>query len=124
MDEKERALRRWFEAWLTNDGSCIGELFAPDAVYSECWGPVYRGRAQIARWFADWNAGGRVLAWRIGRVLCAGAGAAAEWYFECEHDGHAAFNGVTLADFGADGKIVSLREFRSDPAHVFPYGDA
>ena len=81
MDEKERALRRWFEAWLTNDGSCIGELFAPDAVYSECWGPVYRGRAQIARWFADWNAGGRVLAWRIGRVLCAGAGAAAEWYF-------------------------------------------
>ncbi|MEA4911913.1 MAG: nuclear transport factor 2 family protein [Oscillospiraceae bacterium] len=121
-ENMQAALRRWMRAWPDADGSCIPALFAQDAVYSECYGPEYHGRAQIARWFADWNADGRVLRWDCKRLLCADGTVIAEWYFECEHGGaHSAFDGVTLADFDENGQIVCLKEFQSDVSHTCPY---
>ena len=34
--------------------------FTENAVYTECYGPEYRGIEQIEKWFADWNKKGRV----------------------------------------------------------------
>lgn len=120
--KRERIVRAWFSAWLNVDGSQIPTIFAENAVYSECYGPEYRGRAQIERWFADWNAHGRVLEWRIKRFLHDGASLAVEWYFRCDYDGIDGFDGVTLVDFDADGRIARLCEFQSKSEHEFPYG--
>ncbi|MBR5288604.1 MAG: nuclear transport factor 2 family protein [Clostridia bacterium] len=118
-----RTLERWFAAWIERDASVINDVFAGKIVYSECYGPEYRGIGQIHRWFDEWNRKGRVLEWTIRESYCDGDTIIAVWYFCCEYEGNTAgFDGVTIARFGAEGKITSLREFQSDPKHVFPYG--
>ena len=115
-------LRRYFRAWVDADIDTVRELFSDDIVYSECWGPEYRGIGQITRWFEDWNKKGRVLEWRIKRTVEQGDTLVAEWYFECEYEGNTdGFDGVTIADLDNDGRICRLSEFQSKAEHIFPY---
>ena len=65
MEQREAAIRRWFEMWLTKQDTGIRDLFAPDAVYIESWGPAYHGAEQIAWWFTEWNRRGTVERWDI-----------------------------------------------------------
>ncbi len=124
MRKREETIERYFAAWLENDPGCLREIFSPEIVYSECYGPEYRGLGQIERWFSDWNKRGRVLEWRIKGFLHQGSHTAAEWYFCCEYDGVTdGFDGVSLLEFNEAGKIVSLKEFQSKAEHVFPYGE-
>lgn len=122
--DKETMIRRYFDAWLRIDGTILPEVFAEDVVYSECYGPEYHGLAQIERWFKEWNMHGRMLQWTIKRILCAGNTCTVEWYFECDYDGIAGFDGVSLVDFNTDGKIQKLAEFQSESKHTFPYGES
>lgn len=123
IERREQLVWSWFSAWLDRDGSHISTIFAEDAVYTECYGPQYRGRAQIERWFVDWNARGRVLEWAIKRFLHDGASLAVEWYFACDYDGEVSgFDGVTLVDFDSDGRVSRLCEFQSKSEHEYPYG--
>lgn len=119
---RDDVIGRWFEAWLRQDAAGLEELFAPDAVYSECYGPEYHGLPQIRQWFADWNQRGRVLQWDIRRIRHCGETAVAEWYFCCDYGGNVdGFDGVSLIDFDREGKIAALREFQSKAEHCFPY---
>lgn len=42
----EQAVRRWFSMWLEGRDTGILQLFAPDALYIESWGPEYRGASR------------------------------------------------------------------------------
>ncbi len=124
MEKSEKAIRRYFSAWVENTPGCLPEIFGEDIIYSECYGPEYRGLGQIQKWFADWNKRGRVLEWNIKGFLHEGSKTAVEWYFRCEYDGNTdGFDGVSLIEFDKDGKIVSLKEFQSKAEHIFPYGE-
>ncbi len=123
MEKREQTIRRYFSSWVENDPDCLPEIFAENIVYSECYGPEYRGLGQIQKWFSDWNKRGRVLEWNIKGFLHQGSKTAVEWYFRCEYDGSTdGFDGVSLIEFDEAGKIVSLKEFQSKAEHVFPYG--
>lgn len=63
--QREEIVKRYFQAWLAQDIEPLGSIFSDDVVYSECYGPEYRGLSQILKWFADWNKSGRVLKWDI-----------------------------------------------------------
>ena len=39
MEQREAAICQWFDMWLTKRDTGIRDLFAPDAVYIESWGP-------------------------------------------------------------------------------------
>lgn len=41
--EREDKLHAWFDMWLRQTDDGILELFVPDAVYVESWGPEYHG---------------------------------------------------------------------------------
>lgn len=121
--ELSKVVRDYFAAWLEKNASVLPEVFARDVVYSECYGPEYRGLDQIQSWFADWNQRGTVLQWDIKNLISCGNVMCAEWYFLCEYDGNTdAFDGVSWIEFDAEGKIRALREFQSKPEHCFPYG--
>ena len=66
--EREQKIRLWLDMWLRREDLGILELFAPDAVYLESWGPEYHGAAAIRHWFQEWNTRGRVEVWDSGRV--------------------------------------------------------
>lgn len=116
-------IKAYFAAWLSKDGAPLASIFAERAVYSECYGPEYRGIDQIQRWFADWNQRGTVLQWDIKNVMESGNTSCVEWYFRCEYDGNTdGFDGVSWVEFDDDGRIRALREFQSKAEHCFPYG--
>lgn len=116
-------VKRYFDAWITKDSSALPSVFADNIIYIECYGPQYRGLAQILRWFADWNQRGIVLRWELKNTLEHGNTLCVEWYFECEYDGVIdGFDGVSWIEFDEQGKIAALREFQSKSEHHFPYG--
>ncbi len=119
---REALIREYFQCWVENTPKRLPEIFAPGIIYSECYGPEYRGIGQVKRWFEDWHQKGRVLEWRIKGFLHQGGRTAAEWYFRCDYDGEADFDGVSLIDFDESGRICLLKEFQSKAEHEFPYG--
>ena len=120
----EATIRKYFQAWTEADLEPLKEIFSENVSYSECCGPEYHGLAQIIRWFEDWNTRGRVLEWTIKHVIKQKKTLVAEWYCRYEYDGKTdAFDGVTIADFDDDNRIVRLCEFQSKAEHSFPYGE-
>ena len=51
MLKKEKYIERYFNMWLSKDGSSLNEIFDKNIIYSECYGPEYRGIEQIVKWF-------------------------------------------------------------------------
>ena len=120
---RKEILSEYFTAWINNDIEIVRKTFADDIIYTECYGPQYRGISQVLQWFEEWNRHGRVLRWDIKRVFESGNTIIAEWYFECEYEGNVdGFDGVTVADFDGE-RIVNLSEFQSKPEHYYPYGE-
>ena len=120
----EEVIRKYFQCWLDKDADTVKRIFSDDIIYSECYGPVYKGIGQISRWFEDWNQKGTVLQWDIKRVMVAGNIAVVEWYFKCDYEGNVdGFDGVTIAEFDEDMKICDLKEFQSKAEHHCPYGE-
>ena len=67
MEQREAAICQWFDMWLTKRDTGIRDLFAPDAVYIESWGPEYHGADKIA-WSGPSPTGWTTAAGRCSRV--------------------------------------------------------
>ncbi len=50
---KEAAIRRYFDAWLTQSIALLDGLFDDAVVYTESWGPEYTGYDQLLHWFGN-----------------------------------------------------------------------
>jgi len=65
MKRKRNLIKEYFQSWITNDPKCIENMFDNNVVYIECYGPIYKGKEQILKWFNNWNKKGKVLIWDI-----------------------------------------------------------
>lgn len=120
---QEERISAYFRSWLDRDNASWDDLFDPEVVYSECYGPQYRGLGEMKRWFSDWNRKGKVTLWDISTFITEGNETAVLWRFGCTFDGNeAVFDGVSIVRFNSGRKIVQLREFESKAEHCFPYG--
>ncbi|MBO5164002.1 MAG: nuclear transport factor 2 family protein [Ruminococcus sp.] len=118
----ETIIRNYFQAWINADANTVRATFSENVTYSECYGPEYHGLSQIMSWFEEWNKKGKVLEWTIKRIFENDKTIIAEWYFKCDYDGVVdGFDGVTIADFDNDNKIIRLCEFQSKSEHYYPY---
>lgn len=125
MEQRERMIERWFAMWLEKRDIGIDEIFAPDAVYTESWGPEYRGRERIRHWFKEWNSRGTVVQWDIHQFFHQGDQTVVEWTFRGKmDDGQVdAFDGVTLIQWTEAGQISRLKEFGCNTNRYDPYQD-
>jgi len=122
MIEREKIIKGYFQSWLNNNVVVLKDIFDPEIIYSECYGPEYHGIDIIERWFKDWNKRGKVLVWDIKQFIHEGNTTAVEWYFKCEYDGEIGeFDGVSLIKFNEVNSIVNLKEFQSKIPHHYPY---
>ena len=123
MEQREQALRRWFAMWLRQDAAGIEEIFAPDAVYVESWGPEYRGLEKIRHWFWEWNTRGVVERWDIRQFFHRGDQTIVEWTFRNRMlDGRVeSFDGLTKTIWNRGGRIVFLQEFGCNQDRYDPY---
>lgn len=65
MDKREKMVKLWFEMWLQKKDLGIADIFSDDVVYTESWGPEYKGVQKIRMWLEEWNTRGTVLTWEI-----------------------------------------------------------
>lgn len=121
--EKEKALRRWFAMWLKGKDLGISRLFAPQAVYTESWGPQYRGADKIKHWFDEWNTRGKVLQWDIKQFFHQGSQTVVQWYFKnrLQNGQSEEFEGISLIVWNKRGQIMSLTEYGCNIHRYDPY---
>ncbi len=125
MEQREETVRLWFNMWLQKKDLGILDIFSPDALYIESWGPEYRGAAKIRHWFEEWNTRGTVLRWDIKQFFHKGDQTVVEWYFKNAMYGgrKESFDGMSLIRWTADGRIGFLREFGCNERRYDPYRD-
>ena len=109
---RNETIERWFGMWLRGEGQGLEELFTPDCVYIESWGPEYDGVEAIRHWFDEWNTRARVISWDIKRIDHVGDRSYVEWFFEDRmSDGRAeVFEGVSIIEWQGT-RIARLKEF-------------
>lgn len=120
--EREQIIKNYFECWLNKNAQILKETFDSKAIYSECYGPEYRGVEAIETWFEDWNKRGTVMVWDIKQFIHQENMTVVEWYFKCKYDGDVGeFDGVSLIEFNDCNNIVILKEFQSKIPHYYSY---
>lgn len=121
--QRENKIRQWFCMWLDKQDTGIEELFAPDAVYIESWGPEYHGSGKIKLWFDEWNGRGTVERWDIRQYFHKGDQTVVEWSFRCAMtDGTVqSFDGLSLIRWNEAGQICFLQEFGCNENRYDPY---
>lgn len=122
MRNKEQIIRDYFKSWIKQDISVIKNNFAENIVYGECYGPIYRNKGEVLKWFEDWNQNGKVLLWNIKQIILAQSKAVVEWHFKCNDQSKInEFDVVSLITFNKQNQIIEVKEFKSDSKHYFPY---
>lgn len=125
MEEKQREekIRLWFDMWLTQKDLGMEEIFDPQLLYIESWGPEYHGLAALQHWFWEWNTRGKVLHWEIRQFFHRGNQTMVEWYFhsQMKDDAGDEFDGVSLVEWTEAGKIRALKEFGCNRNRYNPY---
>ena len=121
--QHENKIRQWFSMWLDRQDTGIEEIFAPDAVYIESWGPEYHGSGKIKLWFEEWNTRGTVERWDIRQYFHRGDQTVVEWAFRCAMaDGTVqSFDGLSLIRWNEAGQICFLQEFGCNENRYDPY---
>ena len=121
--QRESRIRQWFSMWLDKQDTGIEELFAPDAVYIESWGPEYHGSGKIKLWFDEWNSRGTVERWDIRQYFHKGDQTVVEWVFRCVMAGGTiqSFDGLSLIRWNKAGQICFLQEFGCNENRYDPY---
>lgn len=123
MERRERIIRRWFDMWLQGKDIGIEEIFTPDCVYVESWGPSYGGCDRVVHWFQEWNTRGRVTAWEIKQFFHKEDQTAVEWFFRCEMSDRTvqSFDGMSLIRWTTRDQILNLKEFGCNIDNYDPY---
>ncbi len=125
MEQRETIIRLWFDMWLKKTDLGILDIFTPDAVYIESWGPEYHGAESIRHWFAEWNTRGTVLQWDIRQFFHREDQTVVQWFFRNRmRDGREEpFDGLSLVKWDPAGKIRFLQEFGCNIHRYDPYRD-
>ena len=121
--QREQDIRQWFSMWLDKQDTGIADLFTPDAVYIESWGPEYHGSGTIKLWFEEWNTRGTVQRWDIRQYFHKEDQTVVEWSFRCAMaDGTVqSFDGLSLIRWNEAGQICFLQEFGCNENRYDPY---
>lgn len=123
QEHRETRIRRWFSMWLDRQDKGIMDLFTPDAVYIESWGPEYHGSDKIKLWFDEWNTRGTVQRWDIRQYFHKEDQTVVEWTFRCAmtNDVIQSFDGLSLIRWNEVGQIRFLQEFGCNENRYDPY---
>jgi ketosteroid isomerase-like protein len=111
-------LRRYFEAWVSNDPDEVGAVFAEDAVYhvDPFSGPRMRGRREIVeRWTSEPDAQQDVR-WSYEPLALAGDRGIAQWRVSFAPGGAAdrrtEVDRILVITFDAEGRCTEHREWQ------------
>ena len=126
MEKREKIIQLWFDMWLKQQDLGIQKLFTDNAIYTESWGPQYKGSAKIKLWFEEWNQRGQVLLWDIQQFFHKDDQSVVQWHFKNHmKDGRVEeFDGMSLIHWAETYQIQSLKEFGCNCRIYDPYANS
>ena len=98
----ERAIGEYFSMWVRRDFSRFDELFSPECVYEECYGPVYVGTDELHHWIDHMLSHQTVTAWDIRSIEPDQNGEAlfVSWTLSAAEDKDYTFDGISRIHYG------------------------
>ncbi|HEU4785694.1 MAG TPA: nuclear transport factor 2 family protein, partial [Ktedonobacterales bacterium] len=116
MSDPVETLRAFGAAITRGEPTVAADLFAPDATYEEPPAPMLRGRAALLAFFTDFAARHSDVSFTISRAFADASNThvAAEWrftYTRTEDGTHRVYEGISILDLTADGRIARWRGF-------------
>lgn len=119
---KEQIIKDYFQMWVQRDFSSIENIFASDIYYSECYGPEYFCLQEIYLWIDDMLKKQKVRDRTIKRFIHAEDATIVQWFFKGKQGEliHG-FDGVSIVEVTASGKIATIKEYESKAQHIAPY---
>jgi len=125
MDQREQTIRLWFDMWLQKKDLGISDIFSPNVLYIESWGPQYQGVERVRQWFEEWNTRGTVLLWDIIQFFHKADLSVVLWHFKNTmiNGKTEAFDGASLVRWTDHNQIRFLQEFGCNEHRYDPYRD-
>lgn len=116
MGDPVAVLRAFGAAVERGEPVVAAALFAPDATYEEPPAPILRGRAALRAFLTDFADRHRDVSFTISRAFpdATYTQMAAEWrfaYTRTEDGTGRVFEGISIIELDADGRIASWRGF-------------
>ena len=107
MESREKIIKLWFNMWLEKKDLGINDIFSKNIVYTESWGPEYRGIEKIKIWFYEWNNRADVIVWEVKQFFHKDEQTVVEWYFKCKekNKNEEDFLGVFIIVWSENDKI-------------------
>lgn len=119
---KEQMITDYFKMWLTQDFSKLNNIFHPDIIYQECYGPIYEGLTQVKKWYQNMLLKQKVSNWDIKRFIHSNDIVIVEWFFKATEEDTYFFDGVSIIEF-TDDKINNISEFEAKTNRYYPFAE-
>lgn len=122
IERKEIAIHEYFNMWLTNDFEHLEDLMTIDCTYQDSSGKCFLSLAEIEKWIEEKKQKRRILSWDVKKIWPTMDNTFfVLWNFTSVEKTACNFDGISIIQFDRQGMITSIREYKSNSEHEFPY---
>ena len=117
---KSELFQQTIDAWLTKDINKLLSVLSADIIYTECYGAQYQGKAEIEKWFCQWNnpVENQVKLWSVDKSYVDNETCFFTWTFHTWEEN--IFDGISLVKFSGN-KICQIQEFEQKHEKFRPF---
>ena len=121
--QKIELFQQTIDAWLNKDIKKLLIVLSEDILWTEYFGAQYQGKAEIEKWFCQWNnpVENKVKSWTVDKYYVDNETALFTWTFHYVYRGEEnIFDGISLVKFSGN-KICEIQEFEQKYEKFRPF---
>ena len=121
--QKIELFQQTIDAWLNKDLEKLLNVLSEDILCTEYFGAQYQGKAEIEKWFCQWNnpVENKVKSWTVDKYYVDNGTALFTWTFRCFYEGkEGILDGISLVKFSGN-KICEIQEFEQKHEKFRPF---
>jgi len=122
VEVREKTIREYFSMWVNRDFSKLNEIFSPNCVFQESYGPCYLSLLEINEWIKHKLNEQNVLSWNVKEIWPSVDDTFfVIWNYTAIEKNTINSDGVSVIHFDKAGLIDQVKNYRSKSEHYFPY---
>ena len=121
--QKIELFQQTIGAWLNKDLEKLLNVLSEDILWTEYFGAQYQGKAEIEKWFCQWNnpVENKVKSWIVDNYYVDNETALFTWTFQCFYEGkEGILDGISLVKFSGN-QICEIQEFEQKHEKFRPF---
>lgn len=121
--QKIELFQQTIDAWLNKDIKKLLIVLSEDILWTEYFGAQYQGKAEIEKWFCQWNnpVENKVKSWTVDKYYVDNETALFTWTFRCFYESkEGILDGISLVKFSGN-KICEIQEFEQKYEKFRPF---